>query len=181
MRSLRTLKIKSKCKPAYTLLELLIAASVIVIIVSIAIPKLKIDNSVTIKLELKRLKTYCNFLVRCAIITSKTQELTLNLPENSYAFDNKTIKLDSNISFGILESIKILPNNSNKILEKFLERPSSFKNNKINFYPNGTTSAGIIFLKDKNQQYCLALSLGISQLPYIRCYEFKASRWQILG
>lgn len=169
-------------KSGFTLFEILIVISTIIFLISISINFFKLNNETLVLIELEKLYSCLLYLQNKAKIELKNQYLILNIKDNSYKYNNypDKIQLSKHVIFGFLENSKGPPSNAKYLINK----ASTFKNNTIIFYKDGTISSGVIYIKDKNNQFMYALSSGISSITYLRRYKYiqnsNQNNWHLL-
>ncbi len=174
-----------KLYSAYTLIELIITTSILIIIVGISIPQLIIDENLLLERELGRIYTTAFYLRQRAISTNSQQELFLN-PEKQlfYYYENNKkylFNLHKLTQFGFLKGSKGPPSNPAMLIKSAITFDSSTGSRKISFYPDGTSNAGTIYLINAKQTKMGALTCGVSQVFYGRRYLYKKSIWHPIG
>ena len=168
-------------KKSFSLIELLVVLSIFSIILVLFISKFSFLNKFLLKNEIEKLYSDFYFLQQKAISKNEKQELFLELNNNLYFYnvlDKKVIRKFSNfIEFGFLKSVKGPPSCPRKYINKAVTFKKYDSFYKVEFFNNGIVSAGTIYLIDKNKKYMNALTVGVSNVFYIRKYKFVNSHW----
>ncbi len=153
----------------FSLIELTITITVIVIVYAIAIPTLSYVNKTMLNLELKNIYILFTYLKQKSITKNQIHKLVFNVKKNFYTYqinDRKVLrKLPYNLKIGILEKSFGPPSKKTGPLNK----PVTFINNKVIFYPDGKISPGSLYLKSGNNM--VAITCPISKIAYIRQYN----------
>jgi hypothetical protein len=114
-----------------------------------------------------------SYLHQKAIACNEKQELVFLPKQNSFVYLDKETqvikKLHKHISFGFPLGAKGPPSCPKSPIKKTI----TFCDNKIVFYPDGTTSPGSVYLTDISKKYFKALTCPLSQVFFIRTYEYK--------
>lgn len=163
-------------KSGTTLLELAVVLGLISIIVLLSSNYILVTKRLLIKAEVERLYSAFVTLQRNAMLEHKEQELVLDSQNSLYIFRSRSISLGKFIKFGAPANIKGPPSNPQKLITK----PITFENSKITFYPDGQIDPGICYITDIDNSLTYAISVGVSDYPYIRKYVYKNNGWVIL-
>lgn len=148
------------------LFEILIVLSIFTSILFMSIGFLRLNNSFLVSVELERLYFYLLYMQNKAKIEKKDQSIVL-----------KDVKLTDGVLFGFLRNSKGPPSDPKYLINK----PITFKDNKIMFYKDGTISSGIIYLIDKNYNVMYALTSGVSDISYLRRYKYNLNNWSLIN
>lgn len=160
----------------FLLLELSIVLALIVLIAGLSISLLSTTDNLYVRLEIEKLYTYALYLQRTALINKEEQKLIFNIEHNSYLAGNREHSLYKKIRFGFIEGAYGPPYAQTDLLQK----PISFKNNTIIFYPDGTISSGVVYLTNIDKSIGYALSSGVSAISYLRCYKYD-KKWVLIN
>lgn len=119
---------------------------------------------------------FCH-LQQVAISSNKILTLQFNIPSNSYSFQNNSVILSKNVTYGVVDYAKGPPSLPNKIINK----PITFKNNQVIFSHDGKINPGTIYLSDKLKRYLYAITIPISQVSLIRKYKYLNKQWILIN
>ena len=167
---------KQQNKNAFTLIEILIVISLIALIALLATTNITFFNRFIVRSEISRLHTTCRYLQQCAITTGKAQKLVFDVQQKSYQYEQCRQVLPSQVSFGIIPNALGPPGSAKRPIQKVI----TFSNNTIVFYPTGVISAGTVYLVDNAQHVMYALSNAVSQVSYLRMYQYDGT-WHLLS
>lgn len=173
---------------AFSIFELLLVLSLVLIIVTISIPKMGLFLDFAVSCEVQRMEASLHYLQQRAIASNKTHILTFDVINNRYfamvdnakLFDNN---LESGVKFGFLPNSFGPPANPTIPLTKpvNLDIPIDFDlgtdNLNMSFFSNGKVSPGTIYFVDKYGKRMGALTCSVSNVSYIRKYLYNESRW----
>lgn len=166
--------LKSK-RTGATLLELLVVVALIIVLVTLAFPAWRFLKTQQITEQLNQLQIICITLQQKATVTQEKQSLTFNGDQRSYFFNNQTEKLLPGISFNFIPGLKGPPSNPKKLVTRAI----TFPDQVITFYPDGTISAGTLYLINREQQQ-YALTVPISKASFTRKYQYRQKQWVYL-
>ncbi|MFA5075323.1 MAG: hypothetical protein WC436_04440 [Candidatus Babeliales bacterium] len=165
-------------KKSFSIIEFIVCFSIILILLVISVPKFFMFNKFILINQADKLFSTFSFLQQKAIASNLTQNLKLNLKENSYCYDNKIFKLVDNVKFGFLSGVKGPPSNPIKNIDSAIsfEKINDFEYNVI-FYSDGKIKPGTLYLVDKDHKFMAALTCPISQVSFIRKYKYDNNKW----
>jgi type II secretory pathway pseudopilin PulG len=158
---------------AFTLIELLVVIALTMMLIGLTLQQLN-NSSRSVRNEIELLYQTSLYMQRRALFLHQKQILYLDIEHNTYSFEHRTHKLPSGVQFGIMP-VKGPPASPLKQLEK----PSTFKNNQIIFYPDGVIEAGSIYLTDDKKKQLYALTVAVAPYSYLRTYCY-ADTWRLL-
>lgn len=178
-------------KKSFTLIEILVVLSLLLVVVAITAPRSLLFNNYLLSYELEKLFITFTYLQQKAIAGNKKLVLEIDQTNNKYSFSFQnspatTENLSDHITFGFIKGVMGPPSNPSKKIEKsinlehIINNSNSQNNSSIKFWPNGRITPCTIYLCDKLHKYMGALTCSVSQVSYIRryiCYNFK---WEIL-
>ncbi|MCA9770409.1 prepilin-type N-terminal cleavage/methylation domain-containing protein [Candidatus Dependentiae bacterium] len=159
----------------YTLIELLIVLVLFVLITTLSITNFGFLHRSITRAELYHLYSLCYYLQHKAMATRQEQKLYIDISHNTYTYDNTTYQLPQSVSFGYLSGVKGPPTAPKKILSK----PVTFKNDTVEFYPDGIISSGSIYIRDAYNNSLHALTNGIAHVSFIRLYIYNKT-WRLV-
>ena len=162
-------------KQGFTLLEMIVVICLVGLIMTLGMMQLSFLDATIAHAELDKLSTACSFLQQHAIVTNNECVLMCNSEKNEYWCDKVYEKLSHQISFGTLPGAKGAPGSASHVIQK----PITFSDFQIHFYPTGIISSGTIYLIDKKKRFMYALSNAISQVSYLRLYRYDGI-WKLL-
>jgi len=163
-----------KNSAGFAVLELLIVLSLITLSAGLGLAWFSVFDRFMIRLELDTLYTHCMRLQQEAQLTGQTKELIFDHVHHSYEIGQKWYVLSSHVRFAERADIQGPPSQ-----RKGHQQGITFIKDKILFYPDGIISSGTVYITDKAKKYLYALSVGVSQVSYIRKYVYQ-NGWVIL-
>lgn len=172
MKFLQLLRLKNKAV-GFSLIELSIVIALLLILATLVGAHVSFLNRLVLRSELELLCNTCFYMQRRALMLNRQQTIYLYPEKNCYAIEGRTFTLPSHVVFGFLPGAKGPPSAP----EHLIEQPITFKNNCITFYPDGTISAGALYLADSAKQWGYALSCPVSAVSYLRKYQYNGT-WQ---
>jgi type II secretory pathway pseudopilin PulG len=164
-----------KNKSGISLIELLVVCVLITLLAGLSISMISILQHTAVRAELALLQTTCRYMQQLASATHQEQRLYLDPIHNSYRYNAITHTLHPQVQFGYLHNTKGPPANSDSLINK----PVSFVDNVIIFYPTGIISSGTLYLTNTKRTCCYALSNGVAHVSYLRSYIYK-NGWHIV-
>jgi len=169
---------------AFTLIELLIVATITVILCGIAIPYFVTPDEHFLQYELDKISVLLLYLQQRAIASHETQALHFLPSQNSYGYDRNqqhvTFALHADLQFGAHPNALGPPGDP----KNPITAPSTFPQHTdgsfyAKLFPNGKISAGTLYLKSKRSAIMGALTCTVSQVSYIRRYLYQAGQWHL--
>jgi prepilin-type N-terminal cleavage/methylation domain-containing protein len=170
----------------FSLIEAIVAVSIIAIIAAIIIPKMIDTRSHAIVSDLRSIESIIHFLQQKALASHHEQELIIDATAHTYSYQGSlpakkmVIPLSSHLSFGFLPNVKGPPAKPEKLLTApctFDQVPLQPGAYKIIIFSNGKVSAGTVYITDKNRFLLGALTCPISQVSWTRVYAYENGRW----
>ena len=154
----------------------MVVITIFAILASLAIPSLLFLRQNTIEAELDKLQIICHLLQRQAVNTGHKEYMTLNINDHSCFYCNHTEKLANGVFLGFIPGVSGPPANPKQNIISAV----SFPNQKITFYPNGTISAGTLYLTNLQKNVLFALTVPVSQVSLMRKYKYQDGAWTYL-
>jgi len=175
---------RTKSGAAFTLIELLLTLSILLIIVTIGIPHFLNRDQFLLQHELEKLEVVCTYLQQKAAASNQKQTLIFDPQANSYWYIKNSKKIINPLAtpliFGFLNNAQGPPSQPTKPITQ----PITFGVDETTgalqaiFLPNGQISPGTVYLIDKHKKIMGALTCPISQVSYIRRYLYQNSHNQ---
>jgi len=162
-----------KSRPGFSLIELTIILALVSLIACLTLPLLTFFNRFALLAQAEKIVSMVTYVQHKAIIEHETHTLTLDTAHARYMDDKFTEILNPPIQFGIKPNTYGPPSKPTTLLT----RPSTFANDQILFYPNGTISSGTVYLTDTSKAFMYAISIGVAQMPYVRLYRHAGNTW----
>ncbi len=166
---------------SFSLFELLAVVAVIIILLTVTVSNSSFFNKFVLKNEVDKVFTLFSYLQQKAIASNKQQEIVFDLQNNSYLmnFESKENKLANVVKFDFLPNSYGPPSDPTKLIQSAVSFKKDGQNKfKAIFYPDGKIESGSIYLIDKDYKYMMALTVPVSNVSYIRKYEYKDGRWR---
>ncbi|MCF7799796.1 hypothetical protein K9L05_02515 [Candidatus Babeliales bacterium] len=165
-------------KKSFSIIEFIVCFSIILILLVISVPKFFLFNKFILTSQADKLFSTFSFLQQKAISSNLTQNLKLNLKENSYSYDNKIFKLVDNVKFGFLQNVNGPPSTPTKKIDCAISfEKMNDHEYKVTFYPDGKIKPGTLYLIDKDYKFMAALTCPVSQVSFIRKYKYDNNKW----
>ncbi|MEX0940240.1 MAG: hypothetical protein WDZ41_02690 [Candidatus Babeliales bacterium] len=130
-----------------------------------------------LRAELNKIYALFFYLQKRAIITQQEHVLKIDVHQNNYTVLNRSEKLPSGIFFGFLFGSAGPPSAPKELISK----PVTFSQDCVHFYPDGTMSAGTLYLKDQNNSLMYALTSPVAHISYLRTYAYRKDSWVLLS
>ncbi len=156
----------------YTLIELCCVISLLGLLLGLSFRLARVYHSFSVRTELNRLYTVITYLRRKAIIEQQPQ--TICFTKKGYRADREW-RLADTVLFGIRKNIQGPPSDPKKPITAAI----TFRNNTLNIYPDGTLSAGAVYLTDTSRSCLYALTSDASAISGVRCYRSR-KKWEPL-
>lgn len=182
-------------RKSFSLIELLIFLSLILVLVAVAVPRFDFFNNHLLSHELDKLFVTFSYLQQKAIAGNKKYSIIFDQVSNCYSYqvDNSQVenssvkvKLSEGVRFGFIDGVMGPPSSPTKKIEKPINLEKIINNSdrklesQVTFWPDGRISHGTIYLVDKTYKCMGALTCSVSQVSYIRRYKYENLRWVIL-
>ena len=167
---------------SFSLVELLAVVFVMIILLSFTTQKFLFFNKFILKNEVDRIFTLFSYLQQKAITSNTQQEIIFNLQNDSYLMNlqSKENKLASVVRFGFLPNSYGPPSDPKKTIKDAITFKKIEDNKfKVTFCSDGKIETGSIYFVDKDYKYMLAITIPVSNVSYIRKYEYKNGKWLI--
>ncbi|MFZ5953664.1 MAG: type II secretion system protein [Candidatus Dependentiae bacterium] len=153
-------------KKGFTLIECLLVISLLSFLSFCAFFSTSFFKQTLEKTEIEKLYLWALHLQQIAQTSGTIQELVIDVDNNSYYVLDTKIKVANGLQFG--KPFTPLPNTHHS-------KASSFKHNKIIFYPSGIISAGTVYLIHSQANRTYALSNAVSSVSFLRKYQYAGS------
>ena len=177
-----------KRRKSFSLVEVLISLSVIVIFSSLMIPHfLNVKRYLLIN-EVDKLFVTFSYLQQRAIASNQVQKMFFDFSDRSYYYFDKTGKksvynLADSIKFGFMKNSKGPPGQTKKARNLIRNAVTFDLRNKpprASFYPDGKITPGTVYLVDKEEKMMVALTCPLGQVSYIRKYKYDNGSWMLI-
>lgn len=159
----------------FSLIELMVGLCIVALLISLATVNMRFLNRAAITSNIDVLYNACYCLQRTAMATNTIQTLTIDELHHCYECNGTKHVFASQMKFGILPDVKGPPSAP----LNFLSAAITFVDRKIRFYPDGTISAGIIYITDADKTMIYALSCGVSSVSVLRKYRYNG-KWHLI-
>lgn len=157
------------------LIELMIVLSIIVVLIGISVPQFAFIARFRVMAELQKLASICTYLQQRAIATGQPQIIQFDQTTHSYAYAGKHETLADGVLFGVLPSALGPPSHPTKMIAE----PITYKNNTVQFLPDGTIESGAVYLVDAKKRSMVAFTTPIGDVSHVRLYSY-ANGWKLL-
>ncbi len=169
-------------QPSFLLVELLVAISLFVLLITFAIPSFRFSSRHHVLQEIDELFSVCHLLQQRAM--ARSREYVLHLDPCGYHTPAEQgppmvhHQFHKEITFGCRSDIKGPPGRPTKPVSKSVTFPTTKGQSRISFFPTGVMSAGTAYLTDAKQQHVAALTSGVAQVSYLRKYQYTPEGWR---
>jgi len=167
----------------------MITMAIVIIIVSIAIPRMLSLQRYYVLQELERLTVTFKYLQQKALASNTQQIITFDIHNNSYKFQGpggkiQTYTLSNGIFFGTIKNILGPPAKPTHVIQDVITFKKDQKEHdspvfQATFFPNGQISTGAAYLTDQDKQTTGAFTCAVSQVSYIRVYIYENNTWKV--
>lgn len=164
-------------KFGFSLIQLSIVIGILIILMTLSLGNLSSYlRSFFVRAELDKIHALFFFLQQKAIAGNQQEVLTFNVHANSYG--NKEIfeTLPQQVNFDFVPGSLGPPSKPTTSIQKAI----TFVNERVLFYPDGTFSAGTIYLTDRSRNAMYALTNAVSPICMIRKYRYNRGSWDII-
>lgn len=183
---------KLKSKSSFTLFEILLVLSLLLIVLTITVPVRNFLGNYYLKSEIERLEVFYRYLQQIAIASGQTKIMVFDLQKNSCCCEKtKTEKLvhllENGIKFGFIPGVFGPPTKPTHKIEGPISIDRSIaveaKNNasmdglNIKFLPSGKITSGCVYFIDKQNKNMGALTCSPSKVSYLRRYIYNGVNW----
>jgi len=165
------------CASGFLLFELLLVITIMSIgYVAVHYAYHKMYAARALKSEVETLCAWCRSLHIQAQTDTQLHQITFDTMGQRYAVDGVWHSFEQGVCFGgryTTDQIMGPPSNPQHALTSFVTFPSS----RIVLRPDGTTSAGVVYLGHRNRTQLYALAHNVNDPFFIRLYRFDGRRW----
>lgn len=162
-------------KRGFTLIELMIVVSLCMLLCCVSSMSFRsLDRSVIVA-EMQLLCAACNSLQQHAIATNCIQELSFDLANHTYSCNGHEHTLAKGVCFDVALNAYGPPSAPHTLLE----RPVTFAENKILFYPEGMMSAGMVCFTNSSHSVLYAISSAVAHVSFLRRYTYDKG-WRLI-
>lgn len=165
-----------KNKLGFTLIELMIAVSLCMLLACISLVNVSSFQKSMIVAEMQLFCSACNALQQQAIATNTIQELTIDVVNHTYSCNGHEHALAKGVYFDVALNAYGPPSAPHKLLD----RPITFSENKILFYPEGMMSAGMACFTNSSHSLLYAISSAVAHVSFLRRYSYDRS-WRLIS
>lgn len=162
-------------KSGFSLIELMIVVVLIGLLITMTVTNFSYFNRAVLTQEIDKLYAAILFTQNVATVTNSPQSMVFDKSKNAYLFNGRIEKLAKPLEFGFIPLAKGPPSSP----QHDINNPITFKNDTIEFSPQGIISAGTIYLVDKDKTSMYALSSSISQVSFLRKYRYD-KKWGLI-
>lgn len=162
-------------KGGYTLLEIVAVLMIIGLVGVCAIGHVKRMHALMLEADVRLLASTILYLQHEALATGVAQELVCD-PKNAwYHYQGTTSSLSRHTIYGSVPGAFGPPANP----ERPVVSPVTFAHNKVQIHPDGTISAGCIYLATRDGSNSYALSCSVGRGHMMKLYRYN-NGWQVL-
>lgn len=161
----------------FFILEVSVVIFVIILVIAMVWPFMWFHDQIGIQQDVQKIYSAILYLQQRAKSNFETQHLEFDISKRSFKYNSQTYLLSPNAEFGVATGIKGPPSAP----KKNIVSPITFEGNRIAFYPDGTISAGIVYLFDRKTKNTFAISSSVSYMSFIRKYKYIVeSGWTLI-
>jgi type II secretion system protein H len=155
----------------FTLVEVMVVIALIALLAVLSIATVSFLTKSIVRTELDRLYMTCTYLQQSAQVDGQDQYLVFDQHNHRYSFEGQTYQLPPQVVFGVLPGVKGPPSAAHHSIAN----PITFAHNTIIFHPDGIVQPGTVYLTDIHKKVLYALSCSVTQVSYLRRYEYDGS------
>jgi hypothetical protein len=163
---------KADCvSTGFFLLQLQIALILLFFMIGITVPQTSFFKRWHLQAEIGKMYTLFHYAHQKARTLHTDVTILYNEQEGTYQCDTITEQLPSFIIFGASQGIKGPPASPKDSVTQAI----TFPGKKVICYADGTISSGSIYITDQDRMYTYAITVGVSQVSFIRMYRFDTT------
>lgn len=189
----------NKQMKAFTLIELLIAMSIVFIIASMSLPRLNIQTRRALLFELNSLSLIISLLQQKALASNQSQQIIIDTNTHSYTFPGKTkgrsYTLTQPLLFGFIDTIKGPPASPKRFITQSITFQQDYTNLMhhskvakggpegiftITCAADGKLPSGSIYVIDQKKTIMGAVTVGIGEINALRIYLHENNHWEAI-
>lgn len=165
------------CAPqrGYTLLELVAVLAIIGLIGVCALAHVKRMNALMLEADARLLASTILYLQHEARATGLAQELVCDVHHQKYEYSGSSVTFSGSTIYGSMPGAFGPPADPREPINK----PVTFVGNRVRVHPNGTISAGCIYLASKDGSTCFAVSCSVGKGHMMKLYRYN-NGWELL-
>lgn len=170
---------------AFTLIEVMLSVSLVVILLAIMVARLSLLSEYWLYREQDQLAAVITYVRHKAIAANTQQKILLYPEQKSYSYGypgvrHKTITLGCGVSFGWLPGTSGPPAQPERPIVKPITFPMVNNHYEIICHPDGTVTAGTLYLLDSKKKTMVALTINIGTFAMVRKYKHYNYRWVVV-
>lgn len=165
-----------KSSHGFSLIELIAVLGIFSFLVALTLPNLAFFKEQLVRAQAQKIIMIMHSIQQRALTDNSQQIMFFDEHQNTYHYNQHTENLCPHVLFGFQPGAYGPPATPVAPLKKAI----TFDNKRITFYPNGTTSAGTLYLIDSSFKFMYAISIGVAQTPFMRIYTHKNGRWKLI-
>lgn len=159
----------------FTLIEISLVLCIIALLAILTTAHARLFDRLLVRAELERIYAIASYLQRSAMVRNQEVKLVFDPERRSYRYRKTEYYLPAHVEFGCPPTIQGPPSAPTAVIAQ----PITFKDNAIIFHPDGIVQSGTLYLTDKSKRYAYALSCSVSQVSYLRKYQYT-NTWELL-
>lgn len=160
-------------RSGYLILEIALVVACIIVLVSIGLPRMQLFERRIIHYELAVMRQFFMASAQRALATGAQQTIILDPAHNRYSCNGFVQQLAHGVCFGLAQQVTVAPSEDGSPLIA-----TTFTNNQIICYPNGTLQAGTLYLTNAQGTECGCITIPVGMYLHIRSYGYTNGRWK---
>lgn len=160
---------------SFSLIELMIVIALLTLIATLGIGPYKTYHRFLVTAELNQLRLLFLCVRYKAMALHTSLSITFNSIQQTYTIDNQVHHLQ-------MAQLHYLPDTmgppANPV--QLIRNSISFANDSINFYEDGSISAGTLYVTDKQHSCMYALTIAVNDFFNIRIYSYNKT-WHLIA
>lgn len=161
-----------QARHGFLLVELMVVIALMCLMVVVLQSAVDVKTTGFVRASLDQLYATCLMAQKRAMMTGITQEIVLEVDRGSYRYGTERILLPKGVEFGYLAGVQGPPARPHDRVIM----ASTFAHNSITCSPEGTLTAGTVYLVDSKKTILYALSSGVGSVSFLRKYRY-AKGW----
>lgn len=163
-------------KKGFLLFELAVVLAIIFLLAGFGFALSGVVRRMAVRADVFKIAAILRYEWIRACACQKQITVSIDLKKNCLRDEQHTYSLSSDVVFGVLASAHGPPSRP----VHALTTPSSFPDNKIIFFPDGTVTAGALYIRDCSRSTLYAITIPLPNIFYVRVYAYHARKWTLV-
>ncbi|MGB8467445.1 MAG: GspH/FimT family protein [Candidatus Babeliales bacterium] len=160
-------------RTGFSLLTLMLTVAAIALIATLVVTSSTHLASFLVRTDIQLLHACFQFARQQAMLYQKPVALTFDPPRHSYHCLDTTTALSRTTAIAVPSGVYGPPADPKTLIQS----PITFADNRILCYPNGTVSAGAVYLMNRLTRCVYAVTIPIAHEPVMHWYRYSNYQW----